>query len=139
MIEILGILFLMATTLVGFIVTDIDGFRDLWKAGNIAGKFITILLILVLSPGVIFYFITHLLVACLFGIRDFLFPRKSGYRMKIPYNAETYKALQDKKIYCEHWGQIDISSSVIVFLCKADWEKALKHFPELTQKAQGKY
>ena len=41
-----GILFLMATTLVGFIVTDMDGFRDLWEAGNIAGKFITILLIL---------------------------------------------------------------------------------------------
>ena len=64
-------------------------------------------------------------------IYDLAFPRRAGYRAKIKYEPRVYRALKENKIYCEHWGQINLETSVIVFLWKKDYEKALKLFPEL--------
>ena len=111
-------------------------YSDMWDAGNIAGKIVTILLVILSLPGILVYFVIVFLGASFSFIKDLLFPRASGYTMKVPYDEETYKSLQNAKIYCEHWGQIDIPSSKIVFLCKSDWKKALKLFPELESKVK---
>ena len=122
--------------LFGFFAMAEDIYSDMWDAGNIAGKIVTTLLIILSLPGILVYFITGFLVEVFAFVKDLLFPRASGYTMKVSYDEETYTALKSAKIYCEHWGQMDIQSSVIVFLCKSDWKKALKLFPELESKVK---
>lgn len=134
-IEAILVIALICVTIIGFCVTDNEGFSELWEAGNVVGKFITIVLAILLLPGIIAYYVLGFLEDLIIAVKDFLFPRKSGYHVQVPYNEANYKALQSMKIYCEHWGQIDIPSSVIVFKCEADWKKTLRHFPELASKA----
>lgn len=134
-IEAIMIIVLICVTIIGCCVADNKGFSELWDAGNIVGKIVTIVLAILLLPGIIAYYVLEFLWDIIIAIKDFLFPRKSGYHVQVPYDEATYRALQSMKIHCEHWGQIDIPSSVIVFKCKADWKKALRHFPELTSKA----
>ena len=124
---------IILSTCGGILVCHNGTLGDLWEAGNIGGKIFTVLLAIISFPGLVVYYAFNFLSFIFYLLKDFLFPRKSGYQMKIPYDQATFEALQAKKIYFERWGR-NTPRDCIVFLCKKDWEKALKYFPELESK-----
>lgn len=105
-------------------------FESLWKSASLIGKVFTCIYAVISLPGIILYMLSTFILSLFEKIRDLAFPRKSGYTVRIVYDKDIYNALKENKIYCEHWGQA-LESSVIVFLWKKDYEKALKLFPDL--------
>lgn len=106
-------------------------FESLWKSASLIGKVFTCIYVVISLPGIIVYMLVTFIISLFEKIRDLAFPRKSGYMVRIIYDKDIYNELKKNKIYCEHWGQMNLESSVIVFLWKKDYEKALKLFPDL--------
>lgn len=109
-----------------------DTFESLWKSASLIGKVFTCIYVVISLPGIIIYLLALFISSLFDGIRTLAFPRKySNYRIKIVYDKNLYEVLKENKIYFEHWGQCNLESSVIVFLWKKDYEKALKLIPDL--------
>ena len=119
------------TTLWGIHEMWNEKFVDMWESANFFGRVITCVYAAILLPGIIVYGMGNILLTIYTRIHNLVFPRKSGYTVKIPYDEKLYRALQANNVYCEHWGQCWLESSVIVFLWKKDYEKALKLFPDI--------
>lgn len=119
------------TTLWGIHEMWNEKFVDMWESANFFGRVITCVYAAILLPGIIVYGMGNILLTIYTRIHNLVFPRKSGYTVRIPYDEEVYRALKENHIYCEHWGQACLKSSVIVFLWKKDYEKALKLFPDI--------
>ena len=104
-----------------------EKFKDMWWSSNFFGKIFTCICIVISFPA----FIIHVFINLFCWLHDFMFPRNAGYTLKVSYDKDIYTALKENKIYCEHWGQACLETSVIVFLWEKDFKKALKILPEL--------
>lgn len=125
------VIILFFSAIIGLFAMADKTYNDLWKAASLPGKIFTGMCIIITLPGIIVYMIFSFMLSSFYWLYDLLFPRKSGYRMKVSYDQELYESLKLNKIYCEHWGQMNPDTSVIVFLWEKDYKKALKLFPEL--------
>lgn len=106
-------------------------FEDMWSSSSFLGKIFTGICIVVSLPAFIIYMFISIGILLYYTIHDLLFPRKAGYILKVSYDKDMYATLKENKIYCEHWGQACLETSVIVFLWEKDYKKALKILPEL--------
>lgn len=106
-------------------------YESMWGSASFFGKVFTCVYVVISMPGILVYMLILFAISLFEWVRNLLFPRKSGYVLKIAYDKNLYETLKENKIYCEHWGQMHLESSVIVFLWKKDYEKALKLFPDL--------
>lgn len=123
--------FLIVGICLGIHAMHFEIFDDMWQSASFFGKVISCIYATVSLPGIIVYILGLCIISLFVLLHDLAFPRKSGYTLKVAYDKKLYEALKENKIYCEHWGQINLETSVLVFLWKRDYEKALKLFPDL--------
>lgn len=122
---------LIVTICLGLFAINRGMFEDMWSSSSFFGKIFTCVCVVISLPAIVIHAFISLCILLYDMICDLLFPRKSGYRLKVLYDKDMYATLKENKIYCEHWGQACLETSVIVFLWDKDYKKALKILPEL--------
>ncbi len=115
----------------GLVAINKGTFENMWSSSGLPGKIFTCVCVVISLPAIIIHMVISYCILQCEKIHDFLLPRKAGYTLKVSYDKDIYETLKENKIYCEHWGQLCLETSTIVFLWEKDYKKALKICPTL--------
>ena len=108
----------------------------MWENGNIAGKALTGIIAVLVSPALLIcYLVTEIVFKALKGLeylKNLFFPRDAGYFIKIPYTEDLHNKLHQKKIdhNCIYYEPNSENEKIIFYYIK-DYQKAVKYFGPL--------